>query len=142
MSTSPGLRWVAALVLTLPAGACTRQAAKVPSGPEQSRTPVVTFTPEAVRQVFRYRDLHRVQGPWRLRIEVREQPGGTAKHLVDLDLDPASPDDYEYDFEGIRVVVARSQISRLRGSTVGYHAGPDREGFFVSNPNLPAHEGE
>lgn len=102
----------------------------------QATRPVVTLTPEAVQQAFRYRDQHKVTGPWRLRVEVHERPGGLGKHSVDLDLDPTSPEDYEYDFEGVRVVVARSQVEKLRGSTVGYRVLPDKEGYYVCNPNL------
>lgn len=99
--------------------------------------PPVVLTPEAVQQAFRYRDQHKVVGPWRLRVEVKELPDGKGKHAVDLDLDPTLPGDLEYDFEGIQVVVARSQVEKLRGSTVGYRVFPDKEGFYVSNPNLP-----
>jgi Fe-S cluster assembly iron-binding protein IscA len=117
--------------------ACDRRQATGPAAAPKAAGPVVTLTPEAVQQVFRYREHHKVTGPWRLRIEVQERPGGRGKHLVDLDLDPTSPDDFEYHFEGIRVVIARSQVEKLRGSTVGYRVLPDKEGFYVSNPNLP-----
>jgi Fe-S cluster assembly iron-binding protein IscA len=130
----PGLRLALLAAACLSASACNRRAAPSATAPS---APVVTFTPEAVQQVFRYRDHHKVAGRWRLRVEVHVRPGGLGKHLVDLDLDPTSPDDFEYDFEGIRVVVARSQVDKLRGSTVGYRALPDKEGFFVTNPNLP-----
>jgi Fe-S cluster assembly iron-binding protein IscA len=117
--------------------ACDRRQTAGPGVAPKAAGPVVTLTPEAVQQAFRYRDHHKVTGPWRLRIEVQERPGGRGKHLVDLDLDPTSPNDFEYDFEGIRVVIARSQVEKLRGSTVGYRVLPDKEGFYVSNPNLP-----
>jgi Fe-S cluster assembly iron-binding protein IscA len=112
-----------------------------PPGPnsserEQADRPVVVLTPEAVKQAFRARDQHKVVGRWRLRVEVKELPGGKGKHTVDLDLDPTSPDDFEYDFEGIRIVIARTQIEKLKGTTVGYYEYPDRQGFFVKNPNL------
>ena len=100
--------------------------------------PVVVFTEGAVKEVFRYRDLHKVSGRWRLRVEVIELPGGKCRHLVDLDVDPTTAEDFEYDFQQIRVVVARSQINRLRGSSVGYRRMADgTEGFFVHNPNYP-----
>jgi Fe-S cluster assembly iron-binding protein IscA len=123
--------------ISLAGAACNRQPADEPGVGPQPAEPVVTLTPEAVQQVFRYRDRYKVTGPWRLRIEVKERPGGLGKHLVDLDLDPTSPEDYEYDFEGIRVVIARSQIGKLHGSLVGYRVLPDKEGFYVSNPNMP-----
>jgi Fe-S cluster assembly iron-binding protein IscA len=69
---------------------------------------------------------------------VIELPGGKCRHLVDLDTDPTTVEDFEYDFQGIRVVVARTQITRLRGSSVGYRRMEDgTEGFFVHNPNYP-----
>ena len=100
--------------------------------------PIVVFTEGAVKEVFRYRDLHRVTGRWRLRVEVIELPGGKCRHLVDIDTDPSAAEDFEFDFQQIRVVVARSQINRLRGSSVGYRRMADgTEGFFVHNPNYP-----
>jgi Fe-S cluster assembly iron-binding protein IscA len=96
------------------------------------------FTEGAVKEVFRHRDLHKVSGRWRLRVEVIGLPGGKCRHLVDLDLDPTNAGDFEYDFQQIRVVVARSQINRLRGSSVGCRWMADgTEGFFVHNPNCP-----
>jgi Fe-S cluster assembly iron-binding protein IscA len=109
-----------------------------PSGEEVQGEPIIVLTEGAVKQVFRYRDLHKLSGKWRLRVEVIELPGGKCRHLVDLDVDPTNQEDFEYDFQGVRIVVARSQISRLRGSSVGYRKMEDgTEGFFVHNPNYP-----
>lgn len=58
--------------------------------PQPPADPIVRITSEAVRQVFRYRDRHRVSGPWRLRVGVQERPGLPGKHTVDLD--PTRPD--------------------------------------------------
>jgi Fe-S cluster assembly iron-binding protein IscA len=109
-----------------------------PAPAEQARSarPLV-LTPEAVQQVFRFRDQHKLAVPFRLRVEVTELPGGKGKHAIDLDTAPTLPEDMEFEFEGVRVVIARSQIEKLRGSTVGYRVLPDREGFYVINPNLP-----
>ena len=87
--------------------------------------------------------MHKVTGKWRLRVEVIELSAGKCRHLVDLDIDPTAPEDFEYDFQGIPVVVSRSKINRLRGSTVGYRKMADgTEGFFVHNPNFPLNVGE
>lgn len=114
-----------------------KQSATAPNKDQLADPPVVVLTPEAVKQALRYRDHHKVTGRWRLRIEVKELPNGMGKHSVDLDLDQPSTQDFEYEFEGIRVVINRSQIEKLRGTTVGYRVYPDREGFFVTNPNIP-----
>jgi Fe-S cluster assembly iron-binding protein IscA len=131
------LRLLAFVMVMLSGAACSRQPTDAPCKDRLAGRPVVVLTPDAVRQVFRYRDRHGVTGRWRLRVEVQELPNGRGRHRVDLDLDPTAAEDLEYDFEGIRVVVARSQVEKLRGTTLGYHVYPDKEGFTVRNPNLP-----
>lgn len=114
----------------------TEKEVSATNGAKTSAGPIVVFTEGAVKQVFRYRDIHKLSGKWRLRVEVIELSKDKCRHLVDLDVDPTRPEDFEYDFQGIRVVVSKSQIDRLRGSSVGYRKLDDgTEGFFVRNPN-------
>jgi uncharacterized protein (TIGR03067 family) len=107
------------------------------SGSGPAEKPIATLSPAAAQLVLLHSEKENVTGPWRVRLGVKDMGGGVGQHSLDLDTGPVGPDDYTFESGGIGFVVAKSQVEKLRGTTIDYHLGEAARGFVVYNPNFP-----
>lgn len=126
-------------VEVLGVGVELREVAPTPSAaaPEiPSERPILTLTPAAAQFVHWHCGQNNVSGDWYLRVGVEELPGGVGRYSVELESQVGEADEV-FVSQGVRVVVARDQVEKLRGAVVGHHSGAGGVGFFVDNPRLP-----
>src|SRR5262249_46503154 len=109
---------------------------EVPAPSTAAEAPIVALTPAAAQFVQWHCGRNGVTGDWYLRVAVEELPGGVGRYSADLET-AVGPDDEVFLSQGVRVVVATSQVGKLRGAVLGHGTGPEGAGFFVDNPRLP-----
>ncbi len=112
----------------------TESSAAPPQEASAGAPAILTLSPEAAQFVHWHCGQHNVVGDWRLRVGVTKASNDVPRHTVEIDLGPISADDVEFVTQGVRVVVARSELDQLRGSRVGYATTSGGTGFYVEHP--------
>jgi Fe-S cluster assembly iron-binding protein IscA len=102
--------------------------------------PVVEISPRAEKVLRQIAVDQKVAEPWWVRLSVTWHPDPFIE--VHLDRKPLGPDDYETAASGLKVVLARSLLTYLRGSRVEFVETPEGAGFDVTFPNQDVDEQE
>lgn len=93
---------------------------------------IINVTPEAQNKISSLLE----QSGDNLKLRIAVMAGGCAGFQYDLYFDDKSLDgDTVMDFEKVSVVVDKSSIELLKGSTVDFEDGLMGAGFTVNNPN-------
>lgn len=94
---------------------------------------MITLTPRAVKQV---KELINEQNNPNLYLRIGVQGGGCSglEYFLALD-DIREPEDQEYEFEGLKVLVDSASLPYLKGSTLDYSYDLMNSGFVFQNPN-------
>jgi Iron-sulfur cluster assembly accessory protein len=96
--------------------------------------PVVTLTPNAIKQVKRQQEKQGKTG-WYLRLGVRGGGCSGLSYVIDNENDPDPEFDIVYEVEDLKVVVDRKSALYLKGTTLDYNIRNLMEGGFVfDNP--------
>jgi Fe-S cluster assembly iron-binding protein IscA len=94
--------------------------------PEQKEAPF-RFTDKALKQIYTYQKLLQIESPAVLRLGIRKK-GANVEHLLGFDQRQVS--DYLYRFEGLEVVVNRSEVAYLKDVEIDYKETPNQKGFL------------
>ena len=103
-----------------------------PTGEHPS--PPVLLTPKAVQMVKTTLEQEGLDPNSGLRIAVRGGGCSGFEYALDFDLE-ARPDDFQSDFDGLRVFVDPVSARYLEGTEIDYVFGPMGSGFKFNNPN-------
>ena len=96
--------------------------------------PPVSLTPKAVQMVKTTLEQEGLDPKSGLRIAVRGGGCSGFEYALDFDVE-ARPDDFEADYDGLRVFVDPVSARYLDGTEVDYVFGPMGSGFKFNNPN-------
>jgi iron-sulfur cluster assembly protein len=97
--------------------------------------PVVTLTPNAIRQVKRLQEKQEKQG-WYLRLGVRGGGCSGLSYVMEMEQEPDPEFDMVYEVEDLKIVVDFKSALYLRGTTLNYDIRNLMEGgFLFENPN-------
>src|SRR5262245_19726163 len=88
---------------------------------------VVEISPRAEQVLRQIAAEQNVADPWWVRLSLTWRPDPVIE--VHLDRTLPGPDDYTFDANGLRVVVARELLTYLRGSRVEFVESADGAGF-------------
>ena len=93
----------------------------------------VTFTPGAVKELFKLKDQQEISNEFGLRIGV--EGGGCSGMSYVLGFDQKKDGDNEYDIDGIRVFMHKAHGLYLAGMQIDFQDGLNARGFTFNNPN-------
>ena len=99
----------------------------------ETTIPIVTLTPNAIREVKRLQEVQGVDGA-ALRLGVKGGGCSGLSYTVNFDTD-IGPHDQVYDVEDIRVIVDMKSAIYLQGTQLDYHKDLLSGQFKFSNPN-------
>ncbi|MCH8027524.1 MAG: iron-sulfur cluster assembly accessory protein [candidate division Zixibacteria bacterium] len=93
----------------------------------------ITITPEAMVEVKRLISQEKDENLY-LRIGVAAGGCSGMSYTMAFDTEK-TPSDSEYEFEGVKVLVAEKALVQLNGTILDYKGGLMGAGFSFSNPN-------
>ncbi|RVT98269.1 iron-sulfur cluster assembly accessory protein [Mucilaginibacter limnophilus] len=96
-------------------------------------TAPVSFTPGAVRELFKLKDQQEIGDDFGLRVGV--EGGGCSGMNYVLGFDQKKDGDHEYNIDGIRVFMHRAHGMYLAGMQIDFQDGLNARGFTFNNPN-------
>ncbi|MBK0377893.1 HesB/IscA family protein [Mucilaginibacter segetis] len=99
---------------------------------ETSAAPV-TFTPGAVKEIFKLKDQQEIGDDFGLRIGV--EGGGCSGMSYVLGFDQKKDGDQEYIIDGVKVFMHKAHGLYLAGMQIDFQDGLNARGFTFNNPN-------
>lgn len=93
----------------------------------------VSFTPGALAEINKLRQQPEIGANLVLRVGVKG--GGCSGLSYILGFDEKTPDDLEYDIQGIRIIMNKAHGIYLTGMRIDYAQGLNARGFIFENPN-------
>ena len=100
---------------------------------ESAQQMSITITPEAMVEVKRLISQEKDENLY-LRIGVAAGGCSGMSYTMAFDTEK-TPSDSEYEFEGVKVLVAEKALVQLNGTILDYKGGLMGAGFSFSNPN-------
>lgn len=96
----------------------------------------IELTAEAAAEVRKFFDAEGLDAA-SARLRVSVLPGGCSGFEYGLEVDdqPAEPDDLSVDTHGIRILIDPFSAQYLAGVRIGYHSSFKGSGFTFENPN-------
>ncbi|MFC0515425.1 HesB/IscA family protein [Mucilaginibacter angelicae] len=96
-------------------------------------TAPVTFTPGAVKELFKLKDQQEISEDFGLRVGV--EGGGCSGMNYILGFDMKKDGDQEYFIDGVKVFMHKAHGLYLAGMQIDYQDGLNARGFTFNNPN-------
>ncbi len=96
-------------------------------------TAPVTFTPGAVKELYKLKDQQEINDEFGLRVGV--EGGGCSGMNYILGFDMKKDGDQEYFIDGIKVFMHKAHGLYLAGMQIDYQDGLNARGFTFNNPN-------
>ena len=93
----------------------------------------VSFTPGAVKELFKLKDQQEINDEFGLRVGV--EGGGCSGMNYILGFDMKKDGDQEYIIDGIKVFMHKAHGMYLAGMQIDYQDGLNTRGFTFNNPN-------
>ncbi|GAA4338187.1 iron-sulfur cluster assembly accessory protein [Mucilaginibacter gynuensis] len=93
----------------------------------------VSFTPGAVKELFKLKDQQEIGDDFGLRVGV--EGGGCSGMNYILGFDQKKDGDQEYEIDGIRVFMHKAHGLYLVGMQIDFQDGLNARGFTFNNPN-------
>ncbi|MEN6299687.1 MAG: iron-sulfur cluster insertion protein ErpA [Anaerolineaceae bacterium] len=98
-----------------------------------SESTSITLTPAAIQAI---KDLKQTKNIPEHALRIFISGGGCSGYQYGMAFESRiRPEDFSYEFDGIKVVVDEVSINYLNGSTVDYIDDPNGAGFKIENPN-------
>ncbi|WPV00145.1 iron-sulfur cluster assembly accessory protein [Mucilaginibacter sp. cycad4] len=96
-------------------------------------TAPVSFTPGAVKELFKLKDQQEISDDFGLRVGV--EGGGCSGMNYILGFDMKKDGDQEYFIDGVKVFMHKAHGLYLAGMQIDYQDGLNARGFTFNNPN-------
>ncbi|RYY35566.1 MAG: iron-sulfur cluster assembly accessory protein [Sphingobacteriaceae bacterium] len=96
-------------------------------------TAPVSFTPGAVKELFKLKDQQEIGDDFGLRVGV--EGGGCSGMNYILGFDQRKDGDQEYEIDGIKVFMHKAHGMYLAGMQIDFQDGLNARGFTFNNPN-------
>ena len=94
----------------------------------------VFLTKNAAKKALEFREKEGKNSGFGLRVAV--SPGGCAGFMYQLEFDKTSQqDDVEFEQNGLKLIVSKSHLPMLAGTTIDYVDSLEGSGFKIENPN-------